>query len=170
MYYIVCIDLPNGIFSVRLWPRTMLNPVSNMMMHSIIAFVFILRVLILNRSLYYFLVFPMQLYGMFVCIYSWLLVYTNARQFTIAFIHSQLFSVVFFFLKNFFPPKYYMLYARYRRFIDTNNNKLILPGYGKACSVDGASTIVGSADAAVAIIILILCVFFSLFLLNPENS
>lgn len=64
-----------------------------------------------------------------------------------------------------------MLYARYRRFIDTNNNKLILPGYGKACSVDVASTIVvESADGAVAIIILILCVFFPFFLLNPENS
>lgn len=75
-----------------------------------------------------------------------------------------------FFLKKIFPPKYFILYARYRRFIDTNNNKLILPGYGKACSVDVASTIVGSADAAVVFIILILCVFFPFFLLNPENS
>lgn len=45
------IDLPNGIFSVIVWPRTMLNPVSNMMAHSITAFALILCVFILDRWL-----------------------------------------------------------------------------------------------------------------------
>lgn len=44
-----CIDLPNGIFSVGIWPRTILNPVSNMMAHSINVFVFILCVFILDN-------------------------------------------------------------------------------------------------------------------------